>query len=75
MMGAIWCNLLKIREYKDGQAPQLFAKLCELKNEKLERLIDKDTIQDRSNLLITKASSENGLTEDITLKPDEFKLR
>ena len=68
MRGAVWCNLLRIKELKDGAVGHLFAKLSELRNPQLEKDIDSDTIVDRSELLVTKETGE-------TIKPDAQKLR
>ena len=66
--GALWCNLLKIKELKESHAAAFFAKISEVRNAHLEALIDKDTIKDRSDLLIEKKTNRS-------LKPEPQKLK
>ena len=61
--GGLWCNLLDIYRLKNGHSAAFFAKLTEIENKKLEWTIDNDTIADRSDLLVDKATNEY-------LKPD-----
>ena len=61
--GGLWCNLLDIYCLKNGHSAAFFAKLTEIENKKLEWTIDNDTIADRSDLLVDKATNEY-------LKPD-----
>jgi hypothetical protein len=59
----LWCNLLDIYRLKNGHSAAFFAKLTEIENKKLEWTIDNDTIADRSDLLVDKATNKY-------LKPD-----
>lgn len=68
MRGALWCNLLNINELKNGHAAAFFAKIIEMKNDELDQILDKDTIADRSDLLVDKLTNTY-------LKPDALKMR
>lgn len=61
--GALWCNLLDIKELKNGHSYNFFAKLGEIENKELEAMVEKDNIADRSDLIVNKATNEY-------LKPD-----